>query len=527
VRSQLGRGVCARRLGSVAAALLVLGATVGAARPADAAAPVGWVATVARFEPLKASTTGFSADTGPGHRGALEVRAGGGLVADLRLDDYVHGIQEVPSSWPAAAQRAQAIASRTYALNRVMAARRAAGWTPASVDLCATELCQVYTGIASERRPTAAAWQAAVTATRGHVLTYDGAPILAKYSASNGGRSVAGGSPTLPSVDDPDDGVAPHHRWSQGLQPGPLAKVLGSAGQVVAAERQGDVAVLTVDEGGARREIRLGANDLYNKVNASMPKNGLPRVFPSDRYVLSFRDGQVVADGNGYGHGVGMGQWGAMGKASRGLDHPAILASYYGPAKLSLPPAGAPTTVRVGLAAVANPAVRAVPTSGAPLSGFRVKADGKTVAVVAPGGDWSIVNGPSAGTVRIVPPAGYVTVPDAPDEAAPPAAPLSAVAAPATPAAAPTPAPAVAPAPPPAATPEPEIPVFAMAEPGSVLTPLPARAVAATRPVGLGSPSFAVVAGAVLALVAAGAGAARRRRAARRPDDDADPSVLA
>jgi hypothetical protein len=119
-------------------------------------------------------------------RGTIEVRrSGGGLavVNDVALEDYVRGIEEVPAGWPAAALQAQAIAARTYALNRA-ASTDATPWRAVAADICATSTCQVYNGMAAERRPQGSSWAAAVDATAGRVLLSGGQPIFARYSAT-------------------------------------------------------------------------------------------------------------------------------------------------------------------------------------------------------------------------------------------------------------------------------------------------------------------------------------------------------
>ena len=112
----------------------------------------------------------------------------------------------------------------------------------------------------------------------------------------------------------------------------------------------------------------------------------------------------MVAAGRGFGHAIGMGQWGAYGKARRGLSADAILASYYGGTRPQPSPPRMPPTLRVELGDVGSPVVRAVPTGAAPAPGaFRVLADGAPLATVATGA-WRVVPGPRGGTVRIVPP---------------------------------------------------------------------------------------------------------------------------
>jgi SpoIID/LytB domain protein len=112
----------------------------------------------------------------------------------LPLDRYVQGVvpREVPAEWPAEAVRAQAVAARTYA-----AFERAAATS--YYDICDTESCQVYGGVADEH-PAASA---AVQATRGRVVLYQGQPAFTQFSSSNGGYSSAGSQPYLVAQSDP------------------------------------------------------------------------------------------------------------------------------------------------------------------------------------------------------------------------------------------------------------------------------------------------------------------------------------
>ena len=80
-----------------------------------------------------------------------------------------------------------------------------APYRQAGADICATDSCQVYAGVAKEQQQGGSGWSAAVHATSGQVVLYNGTPIFAEYSDSNGGRTVAGSFPYLKSVSDPDD----------------------------------------------------------------------------------------------------------------------------------------------------------------------------------------------------------------------------------------------------------------------------------------------------------------------------------
>jgi len=408
------------------AALVLAGPAPVAAAPGGPAPAGGWVASRVRFEPLDPAATGLNADGGPGHRGALEVGPGGELLVDLPVDDYVRGIQEVPLTWPAAALQAQAVAARTFALHTAVQARARPGRAAAAADICATESCQVYTGLTSEQRPGGPAWAAATAATAGKVLLYRGAPILAKYSSSNGGRSVSGGRPYLPSVADPDDAASPLHRWSQPLGLAALTSAFALPGRATGATRDGATVTITWERPSRatpppppadgttaptapapaveRGESRFPVADFRSRVNGGLPRGTLPRTLPSDQFSLVPGQAAVVAEGRGFGHAIGMGQWGAYGKARRGLSADAILASYYGGTKPQQAPAGMPATLRVELGGVGNPVVRAVPTGTGPAPGaFRVVADGVPLATVATGA-WKVTAGPRGGTVRIVPP---------------------------------------------------------------------------------------------------------------------------
>lgn len=394
--------------------------------PGGPAPDGGWVASRVRFEPLDPVATGLSADGGPGHRGALELSPGGRLLVDLPVDEYVRGIQEVPATWPPAALEAQATAARTFALHTAVQARGRTGRSPLDADICATDSCQVYTGLVSEQRPGGPAWSAAVTATANRVLLSRGAPILAKYSSSNGGRSVSGGRPYLPSVADADDAASPLHSWAQPLGLAALTAAFGLPGPATGATRNGGTVTVAWQRpapasttppppggtgppasgapAGERGESRFPVADFRARVNAALPRGALPRTLPSDRFSLVAGAGSVVAEGGGFGHGIGMSQWGAYGKARRGLSADAILAGYYGGTRPQAAPAGTPGTLRVDVADVAEPVVRAVPTGGAPAPGaFRVLADGSPLASVATGA-WRVAPGPRAGTLRVVPP---------------------------------------------------------------------------------------------------------------------------
>jgi stage II sporulation protein D len=272
------------------------------------------------------------------------------ITVTLPFDRYLEGIAEVPPSWPRAALEAQAVAARSYALATT-------GWSgaegePLPTPICATTACQVYRGIPVPFDPSVRRWWRAVHRTDGEVLLYDGRPADTVYfSTSNGhtyGNEEVFGSSPLPylrPVVEEDDGASPTSRWSVRLPFHDLAVFLRAAGEwprhrAISRVRL-DGAVVEVS--GAGRTRHLDLSTFRDAVNAWGPclapdrypplsRKGtpLPVTIPSRWLSMTDDAGAVVVSGRGWGHGVGMVQWGAYGKALAGASADDILAFYYG-----------------------------------------------------------------------------------------------------------------------------------------------------------------------------------------------------
>jgi stage II sporulation protein D len=270
------------------------------------------------------------------------------LTVTLPFDRYLEGIAEVPPSWPAAALDAQAIAARSYALATT-------GWSGGEGDtldqpICATTSCQVYRGIPVPPDPTHRRWIRAVRRTDGEVLLDGGGPATTVYFSTSNGRTYANedvfGSEPLPylrPVTERDDGASPTSRWRVRLPFGDLTAFLRAAGRWSAgsiARATTSEGTLTLRGGGTTRS--LAAEDLRDAVNIWAPclrprhypteegGSQLPLTIPSRWLQLSATDRAVVVTGRGWGHGAGMVQWGAYGKARRGWSAAEILSFYYG-----------------------------------------------------------------------------------------------------------------------------------------------------------------------------------------------------
>ena len=290
---------------------------------------------------------------GRDYRGTLELRRGvnGVLVINrIGLEAYLQGVvgAEMGRRAPGEeeALKAQAVVSRTYAV------RNKGRYNAQGFDLMADVSDQVYAGLANEN-PMATA---AVGATRGEILTYNGAPIDAFFFSTCAGRTEEGAAvfsgasrPYLRSVDDHDPaGIAwcaasPRFRWSESWSRAELTAVLkrtlpannlpvNSATdltemRVLERTGSGRIAALELSGRSARTTLR---GQTIRRVLAPTA-GGILR--SNDFTVRLSRAGgkieRIDIDGRGNGHGVGMCQWGAVGRARAGEVYSHILSSYF------------------------------------------------------------------------------------------------------------------------------------------------------------------------------------------------------
>jgi SpoIID/LytB domain protein len=175
--------------------------------------------------PLKVSTPGYSYRYGMLR---ISIDPAGGLRAviwGLPMQQYLYGLGEMSSSWPAEALKAQATAGRTFAQKRISVRGSA------DFDLYGSVLHQSYTGTKYE----VANWQNAVNATTNQVITYGGQLIDAVYSASSGGHTEnsefvwVSQVPYLRGVPDPFDttGGNPNAAWNRAFSGSELGSWFG------------------------------------------------------------------------------------------------------------------------------------------------------------------------------------------------------------------------------------------------------------------------------------------------------------
>lgn len=268
----------------------------------------------------------------------------GGTVKEMTLYEYLIGVlrAEMPASFEDEALCAQAVAARTYTLCKM-----AEGENPNHPDADACDnitCCKAYRSAqdaAADWGSTAEAYEdklcAAVADTDGEVLTYGGEPILAVFFSSAAGHTQNAAAvwqsdlPYLQSVSSPEDETQVPNYYStvrltaeevrqRLLEAYPDAQLPHDAASLLGE--------LTYNNAGYVATAQLGSlilrgNDLRTLLSLRSPC-----------FTAEALGGELVFHVTGYGHGVGMSQYGANAMAAAGYDHAAILAHYYPGTKL-------------------------------------------------------------------------------------------------------------------------------------------------------------------------------------------------
>ena len=257
------------------------------------------------------------------YRGSLRVLADGDRVRVVNVVDleaYLRGVvpAEMVPTWPAEALRAQAIAARTYTLAHLD--------PEAAYDVCATDECQVYRGRGAEHPAT----DAAVADTAGLVLTYGGTFANTYYHSDSGGviaSSAEVWGRDLPYLQAFQDVAAdgPHRRWTARLNPDQIAASLRGLGQDVGVVARMSLLATSTSGRAVRAEFvgSGGRTVLDGQALRSVLRGWGLR---STRFTMT---GDLTVRGEGWGHGVGMSQYGARELAVQGYGYAQILGFYY------------------------------------------------------------------------------------------------------------------------------------------------------------------------------------------------------
>ncbi|MFZ5862811.1 MAG: SpoIID/LytB domain-containing protein [Nitrospirota bacterium] len=255
------------------------------------------------------------------------------VVNELRVEDYVRGVvpSEVPSDWPMEALKAQAILARTYVLYKK--AERAG----ADFDVDATVRSQVYGGVPSEDGRASEA----VRATAGRVVSFGGRLAFTPYHSTSAGRTEDAteiwgvDQPYLKGVDCSFDSESPAAQWTRRIPLDEIEAALDRAGYLVgpiasmtpaARNRSGRVSSIRLLHAGG--SLVLKGEDLRRIIGYQR----LPSMrFDVTAFTVNPESRRVEAwfEGGGWGHGVGLCQWGMKALAERGWAAERIIAYYY------------------------------------------------------------------------------------------------------------------------------------------------------------------------------------------------------
>lgn len=261
------------------------------------------------------------------YRGSIEITVRKGklsLVNVVDLEGYLRGVVpvEVYPEWPAAALQAQTVAARTYAL-AMMAERQGRYF-----DVYATVKDQVYGGLDKEDERT----DAAIAATAGEVLTYRGRTFTTYFHAVCGGSTAdarlvfADPAPPLRGSPCGYCDKAPRCKWTKKI----------SRTQVAAKLKEKKIKAITLQ--GIGLDGRVTQVTIVRAAGGSRVMAGA--IFRSalglrsTRFSVKVDGANFIFDGRGWGHGVGLCQWGAREMARTGKKKAEILDRYYPGAKL-------------------------------------------------------------------------------------------------------------------------------------------------------------------------------------------------
>lgn len=277
----------------------------------------------------KQATTTVNSDT------AIDVavfRSSKKVIEKVPLENYLVGVvaAEMPAEFKGEALKAQALAARTYIVNRLIS--KDTMGVPEGAQVTDTQINQVYMNDDEMRRDWGKdySWKKekvleAVRATSGQILTYDGKPIDALFFSTGNGYTEnsedywAGNFPYLRSVSSPWDKKSPKFSNQKVLTVQAFEAKLGV--KIGSGSTIGKIVARTAGK-------RVGKVDFNGKVLSGKDIREKLDLKSSD-FAWERKGDTIVITTKGFGHGVGMSQYGANGMAEEGSDYKEIVKHYY------------------------------------------------------------------------------------------------------------------------------------------------------------------------------------------------------
>lgn len=264
-------------------------------------------------------------------------------VIEIDLEEYIKGVVacEMPGEFEDEALKAQAIAARTYAISRMQMFEDNGHPDHSEAPLCNDIHCQVYKSFNDIKNIKSTEWvmkywkkiSNAVEATQGMVMTYENELVSQPlFHSTSGGKTensedvFTASVPYLRSVESPYEKEAPHYTDSTTISVNDFkTKILSKYNNLVVNLNDIDnsVKILERSSGGRVSKIKIGNLIVSGRdVRETLGLRSANFTIQSNGNVITFNT-------IGYGHGVGMSQWGANGMAENGSDYKEILQHYY------------------------------------------------------------------------------------------------------------------------------------------------------------------------------------------------------
>ncbi len=245
----------------------------------------------------------------------------------LTVDEYLLSVVpgEIPANWDRESLKAQAVAARTFTYYHLASGKN----RDAIYDLDATAATQVYRGMIDEKPQTTEA----VRATAGQIMVYDGRPILAYFHSTCGGKTVddryVWAQSSMPYLQGTTCGFcndSTKYKWETTLDLAEIRSCLTKKYPSMGSIRA--ISFMKKDDRVVEVVIRHAGDTIR------MNGNSFRLLFPPEKIRSLYFTSKKVNDrlalkGHGWGHGVGLCQWGARGMAMRGYDYRNILRHYY------------------------------------------------------------------------------------------------------------------------------------------------------------------------------------------------------
>ena len=251
-------------------------------------------------------------------------------VSQMDIETYVMGVLagEMKNDWPEEALKAQAILARTFVLKFIET--KDSKYEGADISTDVSE-AQAYSEADINDRV-----RAAVEETRGQVMSYEGELVQAWFHAHAGGKtelpSVSleykeADPPYLAATDSPDSDKAPEdvQHWTATFDAAAFQKACADAGLATGLPEAVEIGE-TGDSGRAKTLLVNGSAVSAPSLRLQLGANAMKSTLLDS---VSVEDSKVIMKGRGFGHGVGMSQWGAYGMAEEGATAEEIIRHYF------------------------------------------------------------------------------------------------------------------------------------------------------------------------------------------------------